>query len=108
MQHEPLWRHEAVRDLNEVLGAPSIMVASQAMPAIERAQFLAMAQNAQFWLRTLDENPKPLLKHIQATPRHNRLGLYYEALLSFCFANRINFNPNLSNIFSCLFNSDLI
>ena len=81
------WKYNVVRDLSAVLGEPSIMQASATMPCIDSSSYKSMQQNAQTWLRALDQNPEPLLSHIRATPRHNRLGLYYEALVSFWLQN---------------------
>ena len=57
------------------------------MPCLDAAIFEGFLAEAHPWLAALDEDPSQLVEHIKNTPRHNRLGLYYEALLSFWFEN---------------------
>ena len=83
MKNNQPWRCAAVRDLAAALSEPSLMIPSASMPCLSNDFFAQVYAEAKDWLLHLDENPQPLLDHIAATPRHNRLGLYYEALLTF-------------------------
>ena len=59
------------------------MIPSMTMPCFEDRLYQRLREQSESWLRELDDEPDELRAHIAAAPRHNRLGLYYEALLDF-------------------------
>jgi len=78
-----LFHHAVVNDLAAALNQPSLMTPSREIPCFQDVYYEQVWNEAKPWLQKLDKDPSALLSHIQKTPRHNRLGLYYEALLSF-------------------------
>ena len=86
-----IWQHREVRDLAYALKAPCILEPSEQVPSWKPEEMAAHYAAAQGWLARLDENPEPLLEHIAQHPRSNRLGLYYEALLSFWFKAGVSY-----------------
>jgi hypothetical protein len=78
-----LFKHGVVRDLAAALSRPSLMTPSTTMPCLDNSFYEAIFEEAQEWLERVDASPQALMAHIEATPRSNRLGLYYESLISY-------------------------
>ncbi len=76
-------RHQAVRDLAWCCFSAPLMSELPAAPAL-----ILPVDNQSLWpwLHQLDFQPQPLLDHL-ATLKSTRLGIYYEALWHFYFAN---------------------
>jgi len=90
------FHHRAVRDLAWSLCSPPLFEKVSDFPLSWLTQDL-IDDELEAWLMSLDKQPQKLNKHLQKQ-RSNRLGIYFEQLLSFYFEHYPRFSLIAKNL----------
>jgi len=92
------FKHPRVRDLAWVIGSPAMLEpGSTDRPVVSAHHCQDAFTQALPQLRALDENPAPLLSHLEQLPGH-RVGRYFEALTNYWLRNMTNFEVITNNL----------
>ncbi len=82
LERLPQLKNPSVQNLSWAIGAPSLILSTERMEALDSDFYMATLERLTPWLMELDQSPAKLEEHLVSPPT-GRLGIYFERLLSF-------------------------